>query len=412
MLASSPRLALLSSMRLAANGSFRFLYPFLPVVAAELAIADAWSGVLVGSLAVGGMASPLVRRLLVGQSERPRDLLVRASMVVAAGTLGIALAPVAAAAVVALLVMGTGKPLMDAATISYVSARTSFQRRARATSLMELTWAGSLVVIAPVAGLMADRTSWRVPLGVLCGVIIVMAGVAWRRLDSDSADTDDAGVGPARDMTAGSQAAPVTAHGMVGRGRVRRALASLSSTGKDYLLVVAFGFGALEATFSVFGLWLDRVHNVPLEQLGAFAAMVAIGEFLGAGLVTLAADRIGKARTLRIGLAVCVVGLVGLALTATLGLGVAALALGLVGSETAIVAAIAIASEVQPNARSRYLAVMFSVTSLTRAVVGGIGPAVFTAVGIAGNVTMSVAAAVMAAVFLRRAIRRTPQLAV
>lgn len=407
---SSPRLGLLSGLRLAGNGAFRFLYPFLPVVAAELAIPDALSGVLVGSIAVGGMLSPLLRRRLVGDHERPRRLLVTASLVVALGTLAVALAPVAAPAVVALLVLGAGKPLLDTAAISYVSARTAFAGRARATSIMELTWAGGLLVVAPVAGVVAEATSWRVPLGTLAVVIAGLALVAGRSLDADGDGSDEADRGP---RLAGDTAAASPPAGRRGLplGGVRRALAAISDTGRDYLFVVAFGFAALEATFSVFGLWLDRVHGVPLEQLGGFAALVSLGELAGASLVTMVADRVGKARTLWAGLAICAVGLGALALTSTLGFGVAALAVGLVGSETAIVAAIAIASEVEPGGRSRYLAVMFAVTSFTRAVVGGIGPAVFATVGIRGNAALSVTAALVAALMLRRAVHRTPRLA-
>lgn len=430
--ATPPRLGLLSAIRLAGNGAFRFLYPFLPVVATELAIGDAWAGVLVGALAVGGMASPVVRGWLVGATERPRRLLVLAALIVAVGTVGVAAAPIAAVAVLALLVMGAGKPLLDAAAISYVSARTTFATRARATSTMELTWAGALVLVAPLAGLVAAATSWRVAMGLIAAAVVALAVVAHRRLDDDDADSPDtpavtaATSQPTAATLTDDDAPPdigdpvvppapdtVSRSGVSHPGRgIRATLASLNPSARDYLLVVAFAFGALEATFSVFGLWLDRVHGVPLEQLGGFAAIVAVGELLGAGLVTVAADRIGKARTLWIGLAVCAVGLGALSFTTTLSLGIAMLAIGLIGSETAIVAAIAIASEVQPEARSRYLAVMFSVTSFTRALVGGVGPAVFTVFGIRGNVAMSVAAAAIGAVLLRRAVTRNPTLAV
>ncbi len=419
-------MGLLSGIRLAGNGAFRFLYPFLPVVAAELGIVDAWAGVLVGALAVGGMASPIVRGWLVGASERPHRLLILSAIVVTLGTLGVAVAPTALVAVLALLVMGAGKPLMDTAAISYVSARTTFATRARATSIMELTWAGALVIVAPIAGLIAATTSWRLALGVIALSVAVLTVVAHRRLDPDSHDDgadgdhdgdpdDEPGHDPivtAASVAGHASAAPTSIRGeRVPRRGLRATLAGLSPTARDFLLVVAFAFAALEATFSVFALWLDRVHGVPLAQLGGFAAIVALGELTGAGLVTVAADRIGKARAVWIGLGVCAVGLGALAATSTLSFGIAALAIGLVGSETAIVAAIAIASEVQPEARSRYLALMLSVTSFTRALVGGIGPAVFATTGIIGNVGMSIVAAVIAAVLLRRAVIRTPALA-
>lgn len=378
----APRLGLLTAIRLAANGAFRFLYPFLPVVARDLGVPQARAGLLVSAVALGGVAAPIVRRWLTGGHERARHLLVTSAALMAVGALVAAGAPGLVIAVVGFGILGIGKPLLDVATIAYVADRVPYARRARATGVMELTWAGALILIAPVAGVIAGATRWQVPFVGLGFAVALLAVAAHRVLDPDARPA--VGDLPAR--------------------------IPLAPGARGFLLVVALVFAALEATFSVFGLWLEDVFDARIEQLGALAAVSSLGELAGSTAVLFAADRIGKARATRIGLAVCAVGFATLPFAGSLPLAIAGLALGLLGSETAIVATIPMASEVQPQARSRFLALMVGTAGLTRAVIGGIGPAVYAAVGIVGNVAMSIVVAAAAAVALRAAVRRSPHL--
>ena len=272
--------------------------------------------------------------------------------------------------------------LVDVATISYVADRTTFDRRARATSVMELTWAGALIVIAPLAGLLAARTSWRVPL-LLLGAVSALSAVAMRRwLDAD------------------------------GDRPARRAARPPRWTAPErwLLLTAALVFAVLEATFAVFGLWLEADFGVGIEGLGVFAAVTAAGELVGSATVLVVADRVGKHRTAWAGLGLASLGLASLLLAPNIGLAVAAMAVGLCGSEMAIVSVVPLGSEVQPASRSRFLAAMMSAASVTRAVVAAGGAALFAMAGIGANVAISILAALIAATLLRHVLRLDPRL--
>jgi DHA1 family inner membrane transport protein len=380
--ATTPRLGLLTVVRLVMNGAFRFLYPFLPVVARDLGVSPARAGLLVAAVAAGGVAAPLTRRAITGGHERVRRLAVGAAVVMATGTIVAAAATGLPVALLGLLALGAGKPLVDVATIAYVSERTSFDRRARATSIMELTWAGALVVIAPLAGVLAARTSWRVPL-LLLGIASAAGALAMQRwLDAD------------------------------GSTRQRRAPRPPRWTPVERWLVVtaALVFAVLEATFSVFGLWLEADFGVGIEGLGAFAAITATGELVGSTTVLLAGDRWGAHRTAWAGLALASLGLTLMLGAPSLFLAVGAMAVGLCGSEMAIVSVLPLGSEVQPDSRSRFLAAMMSGASLTRALVAAGGAAVFAAAGIGANVAISVTAAAIAAGMLWHVLRVEPRL--
>lgn len=379
---SPPRLGLLTAVRLVMNGAFRFLYPFLPVVARDLGVSPGRAGLLVAAVAAGGIAAPVTRRAITGGHEHVRRLALGATVVMSLGTVVAALAGGLPLAIVGLLALGTGKPLVDVATIAYVSDRTSFGRRARATSIMELTWAGALIVIAPLAGLLAARTSWRVPLLVLGLLSAASAPVMGRWLDRDGTRTT---------------------------GRATRPPAWTRAE-KWLLLTAALVFAVLEATFAVFGLWLEADFGVGIEGLGAFAAVTATGELVGSSTVLALGDRLGKHRTAWAGLGLASAGLGSLLLAPNLGLAVTAMAIGLCGSEMAIVSVLPLGSEVQPASRSRFLAAMMSAASVTRATVAAGGAALFALAGIGANVAVSVVAAAVAAGLLWHVLRIDPRL--
>lgn len=380
--ATTPRVGLLAAVRLVMNGAFRFLYPFLPVVARDLGVSPARAGLLVAAVAAGGVAAPVTRRAITGGHEHVRRLAVGSAVVMGVGTVVAATASGVPLAIVGLLALGAGKPLVDVATIAYVSDRTTFERRARATSIMELTWAGALVVIAPLAGLLAARTSWRLPL-VLLGIGAAGSALVMQRwLDADARVAHRRAPRPPR----------------------------WTPVERWLLVTAALVFAVLEATFSVFGLWLEADFGVGLEGLGAFAAVTATGELVGSATVLVIGDRWGKHRTTWLGLALAATGLTTMLFVPGLGLAVGAMAVGLCGSEMAIVSVLPLGSEVQPASRSRFLAAMMSGASVTRALVAAGGAAVFAAAGIGANVAISVTAAAIAATLLWHVLRVDPRL--
>lgn len=386
-------MALLTIARLVANGAFRFLYPFLPVVARSLGVTEARAGILVSALALGGIATPLTRQWLTGGGERPRRLAVAGTLVMAAGGVVAAGAPGLAVGLLGWVVLGTGKPLLDVAAITYVSERVPLSRRARATSAMELTWAGGLVLVAPVAGVLAALTSWRLPLALLAGAAVVTAAALASRLDADPER------GHAR-----------TEADRLAADRDPSVAASDDGARRPFLVLGAMLYVALEATFAVSGLWAERAFGASVQELGGFVAVAAGGELLGSLVMTLWGDRLGKARMVVVGLVVCAAGLLSLPFATSITWAAVGLAVALFGSETAIVASIPLASEVVPHARSRFLASMVSVGSVSRAGAAAVGPALLVTFGIGANVAVSVSAALVAVVLLRHVVARHPRL--
>lgn len=372
-----PALWVLTGTRLVTNGAFRYLYPFLPVVARGLDISPARAGLLVSAAGLGGIAAPVVRSAVTGGRERPRRLaiggvlLVVTGLAVAAGARGLLWA------FVGFGILGLGKPVYDAGSVAYVAERTAYGARARYTSLMELTWAGGLLVVAPAAGWVISRSSWRLPLVGLAVLSLAGAAAIGLLLEADR--------GPE----------PATG----GRG-------AFGPTAVLVLAATALFFFSQELTFVVFGVWLEADFGASVTTLGGLAAAVGLAELIGSATVLAVADRVGKLRTAVAGLLVSAAAFGALPVAAAIAPAVVLMAAALMGVEIAIVSTIPVASEIWPRSRSRFVAIFFAVANAARAGGAAAGSALFAAGGIGATVIGSVVGQLAAALTLFVLIRR------
>lgn len=360
-------IAFLAFTRLVVNTAHRFVFPFLPAISRGLGISLEQGGLLMSARSLAFVATPAVVAT-AGRGERRVRLAVWSLGLMAVGALVTAATGFYAGAFVGFILLGLGKPSFDAAAQAYIADRTPYDKRARYMSILELTWAGGLLVGAPLAGWLIDSFGWEAPfwfVGVLFGITMVTAPGL---LDSDDPHHPD--------------------------DRVRLEF----DRRKVSLLVVAglFAFAA-ETTFIVFGAWLEDDFALSLAALGLASTLIALAEMAGEGSVLVFADRIGKIRMVAWGLGTSALGYALLApASSSIVLGLAALAGTFVAFEVTIVAAIPLASEIAPRARSRYLALFMVALGVGRAIGDVVGPMLYTWRGVAANAFMSSAGALAA----------------
>lgn len=370
----APALSYLSAVRLLLNSTERFAYPFLPTIARGLGIDLAQAGLLLSARAVGGFSAPLTVAT-AGRDRHHRRLVVAALGLFAAGVLVVAVPARFRFAVVGFAILGAARPAFDAAAQAYLAERTPYRRRGRVLGVLELTYAGGLLVGAPVAGWLIARGDWRTPFLAAFAAAVLAAAVAVPLLERVAADE--------------------------GHGRERLRVDRRS--GALLLILSLFAAGA-ELTQVVFGAWLELDFGLTLLALGGAATVLGAAELVGELIPLAVADRVGKRRTVVAGLVISSTAFALLPATSSLGPGLAALAVALLGFEVAIVAAIPIVSEVQPQARSRFLALGGVAMFGGRAVAAGVGPWLFTRTGIAGNAFGSAATHLLALVLLWRLV--------
>ena len=364
-------LAFLSAERLVMNTAYRFVYPFLPVIARGLGVPFEQAALLVSVRHFSGLATPAVSKL-AGVGERQRRLIVTGIMLFIVGSAVTALTSVYVGALIGFALLGLAKPVFDVSSQSYVAARVPYERRARYLATFEFTWAGALLIGAPATGWLIASTDWRVPF-IVFGVLSLGAlAVTGRFIDTDGRRVDQNGDHD-----------------------------RFTSSGRNFLLVAGlFALGS-EMIVVVFGAWLENSFGLTVVALGGAAFLIGASELAGEGATFAFTDRIGKLRAVLAGLIVSGVGYALLVPASVhLGVGLAVLAIALFGFEFTIVSSIPLASELMPGSRTRYLAWMVVSMSLARGIGAAVGPILFDSFGIPGPALAALASVVVAAVVL------------
>lgn len=349
-------MAYLTAARLVVNVIIRMISVFLPAIARGLGVSLESAGLLASARSLAGVATPAMVAT-AGRSERRIRLVVWGLALFTAGALITAATGIYAGALAGFVLIGLAKPAFDTAAMAYVADRTPYDRRARYLSTLELTWAAGLLVGAPFVGWLIGRLDWRAPFWMAAALGAVAVALAPRFLDGDaSAETVRA---RRLDLN-------------------RSALALLAALG-----IVSVGS---EIAFVVFGAWMEDVFDLSLVALGAASIAIGTAELVGEGSVLAFADRVGKRQMVLGGLVTSAVGYLALsAVTGDLVLGLIVLVVVFIAFEITVVSAMPLATEVVPQARARFIALVIVAVSIGRALGAATGPLVYRSTGMAGN---------------------------
>jgi predicted MFS family arabinose efflux permease len=352
----APALAFLTGARLVVNTAHRFVYPFLPAISRGLGVSLDTAGLLVSARWGAGLATPALVAV-IGRAERRKRLIAFSLVLFALGATVTAATGLFVGALVGFVLMGLAKPVYDISAQAYLADRVPYESRARFLAVLELTWAGSLLIGAPAAGWLIDRSSWTAPFWAIA---VLAAAAFWlqaRVLEPDL----PAAAGSSRSLAWDRSAA-------------------------TFLVVVALFNAGSEMMFVVFGAWLEGEFSLSLVALGGTAVMIGLVELASEGSTIAFTDRIGKRRAVAIGLVISVIGFGLLAVfDESYGLGMAALLIGIGGFEFTIVSSIPLATEVRPHSRTKYLSWMIVATAGGRALGAAVGSPLFGWGGIEVN---------------------------
>lgn len=323
----------------------RFAYPFLPAISRILGVplievqnvVAVQAGVGVLSPMLGGWLEPYSRKyVLIG------TLLAMASV----SALGVFLQGFVVFAVLMIL-LGIGKIVFQPTLIAYLGEKIAFSQRGRAVGISELSWSGSMLVAAPVAGfLLAGANGLQWVFGLLALSFLLGALLLWFWLPHDKPIHAD-------NMDRGALAIiPV----------LKRNPRALGALFYSFFLVIA-----IEMFFINYGAFMEISFGLMLTALGAVSVVIALAEMSGGLGVIGIADRLGKKRFTLFGAFGVMVMLAALPLIATnLWLALLGLFILFFFTETAIVASLALYTEVVPEARNVFMSANVGVHSVGR----------------------------------------------
>ncbi len=362
---------LLTLARLVENAGYRYAPPYLATIASGLDVSLTTIGVALSITELGGLLSPVLGRLIDGWPRR--GSLVASGFVVAVSA-GLAAASNGMVVfTIALLALALAKSVFDMTLNAWIADHVEYARRARVVGIVEMSWAGGLLIGVPILGLITAASSWRVAF-VVAGVAMALGVTAIaRRLPPESRST------------MADRAAALPDHD---RGWARR------------LAVPMLGFMFLMASsqcaFVTFGSWLEEAHGFSTTALAAITFVLGGFELIASTSTMRLTDRLGKQRSMVYGALVIVPSAGGLALGLhrSAPAGLLCLCLLLLGFEFAIVSGISLASNLVPGRPGSGLGAVLGAGTVGRGIAALAATSLFDARGMAAPMALAAATAV------------------
>jgi predicted MFS family arabinose efflux permease len=337
-------------LRFAINVAMRMTYTFLPAFARGAGLSVESMSSALSARELTALTAPIAGKA----SDRlgPLTIMSYGGLVAAAGLL---IATLGAPGLIAgMLIFGFGRTAHQVAMGSWIGNVVAYERRGRATGLIELTWGGAALVGLPVAGLLIDGVAWWAPFSLL-GVLALVSALRVRAQE------------PRR--------ARQTNHEARKPHMTKTAVAALATN--------AAMTAAAQFLFLGHGLWLEDTYGLDTAEIGL--AIVAVGAVeviatMGSSRLT---DRLGKRRSMLGGALLMTSALIVLAAYSSppLWLGLLILVIAFLGFEYGIVSAIPLVSELDPGARAEMVGRAISISTVVRAVITLLATAIYVSQG-------------------------------
>jgi predicted MFS family arabinose efflux permease len=369
------QLAVFTLLRTVFNTSFRMIYPFLPAISRGL-------GVGVETLTLGitlrsalGLFSPIIGS--VADLRGRRFAMLAATSLFTVSMLMVFVWPTYIALIVAMVLTGATKTIFEPAMYAYVGDRVDYRQRGLVVGLLEFGWSGAFLVGIPFSGWLMARAGWSAPFPFLALMGAGLLMILWRVLPHDRPH-------PTKRSSLRAGLSTVLHSRAALAGLAIGLLTSLSN----------------EVVNIIYGVWMDKAFALEVASLGAASAVIGVSELLGEGLVAALSDRLGKKRSLGVGLVLYLLACLALpALGGTLEGALVGLFLFYLTFEFVIVCTIPLMTELAPKARATLLAANGAGHSLGRMLGSLIGPALFVS-GLWTNALVAVVLNLVALVLL------------
>ncbi|MBX3000276.1 MAG: MFS transporter [Caldilineaceae bacterium] len=366
-------MAVAISTRLVVDTKTQFFNPFLATIAAGVGIDVVTLGRLVSLRSAMGMAAPIFGSL--ADRLGYRRIMRMGLLLAAAGAFLLGFSTNLWMIALGMIFSGLGLSSFVPTLQAYMSARLPYDRRAQGIGILEYAWALASIVGLSLMGLLIDAQGWRAPFFVMGGGLL-LGWLAFGLLPGAAEEGE------------GVRLQPVFQLSGVSIPQRARTFFRLSSNNRSaYALMIANGFFFF-AQFHILiihGGWLQAEYGLTAALLGTVALVQGLADLGGSVLVSLITDKVGKKRSVLIGMIGVFFIYAALPfLNISLLSVVAALAAMRLFFEFGIVSNITLISEQVPDQRGKVMTLSAAFTLAASTLAGLSGPWAYVRWGVLG----------------------------
>jgi predicted MFS family arabinose efflux permease len=277
---------------------------------------------------------------------------------------------------------------------AWLGASVPYARRGWSMGRLETSWAYSVLIGAPIFGLVISASSISTMFAFLTLLSTLSTFFVWKtfgQASGNSVEPPEAIEQHANHQPTTNNAEPVSAGAKALITRIAAAL----------VCSAAMSFGAI-SIFSVYGSWLTERFGLSVRAVGLFSIFVGIAELVASTLSSTKTDRWGKRRSVALGALVMLAGMIGIGVVPKITvLGVAALVVMFLGFEFGYVSLLSVISEVGEHRKGTVLSFDHALAPLSRATAAALATNLFDARGIAPVSVIAGAASLVALIAIR-----------
>jgi predicted MFS family arabinose efflux permease len=269
-------LSIFTLTRLIVSTAFRMVYPFLPALSRGLGVPVESVALAVSARSALGFLGPLLGA--ASDVRGRKKALVAALMISGISLVAISLVPNFLVFFFGLLISGGATVVIDSSIHAYVGDRVQYEQRGRAAAIVELGWSLAFVIGIPLVGWIMAREGWSSPF-----LWMGLAGLATGGLT----------------IFFVPEIPPASSSMQQLKTGIKEIFRLIPLMGLLLAMLIVI---ANQVVSIVFGIWLEQAYNLQLEELGAASSIIGIAGIAGVFTAIGLTDRLGKRRSLFIGL--------------------------------------------------------------------------------------------------------------
>jgi MFS transporter, DHA1 family, inner membrane transport protein len=325
------------------NTAHRMVYPFLPTFGRGLGIDLSTLSLALTTRSLVGVFGPFLASIADSRGRKAGMLF--GMILFTAGISLVVFYPTYPVFILALVFTTLSKFTFDPSMQAYLGDRIAYRRRGLALAVTELGWSFSFILGVPIVGFLIARAGWMAPFPLLSILgLASLLGLFWMLPGDGVADKHKPGLW--HNLRSVFTSWTALAGLLVGM---------LISTGNEVINLV-------------FGVWMEDTFGLRIVALGAASAVIGFSELGGETLVGIMVDRLGKVRSVGLGLILnCAAALALPTLGASLPGALMGLFLFYLTFEFTLVSTIPMMTEVLPGSRATLMAANVASHSFGRA---------------------------------------------
>jgi len=365
--------------------------PFLTIFAVGLGVNVVTLGRLLSLRLITGIFTPIMGAL--ADRHGYRRIMRLALLCVIAGLLLVGTSRGMPRLVAGMVALGIGQAGFVPTLQAYLSARLPYAIRARGLGILEYSWALAGIGGLFFVGLLIERTDWRTPLFVLAGGL----GCIWLLFSLlPAAHTDQQG----------RAATTPTLPSRYPRGIQFFDLGVCARSAYGAIFAGTLMFFAGMQLMVVYGAWLNAKYGLGPSALGSVALLMGCFDLVASVSVSLFTDRIGKRRSVLLGVTGTALSFVLLPfLNSSLLVVIIGIAFTRGFFEFGIVSHLSLLSEQVPDQRGKLMSLSAAVVMIGGALANLTGPWLYVNYGVGGLCAISVAALAVSLILLTMFVR-------